>query len=195
MTIEQFSNFASTSLLSAVGTGNSSLSVASVSGFPALVAGGQFRICVQDTPVSVPELMLVIGISGNSFTVTRGYEGSTVSAHIAGALISLVITAGIISNIYANGRIVTATSDSFGANDRILEVNQSYGACAIAGPTNPVPWAIEYTLKDGAGNASENPITLTPSGMLIDGLPSLTLNQPWQGITFYFNGTDLRIKS
>jgi hypothetical protein len=194
--IELFSNFAASALAVGIGSGDATLNVASAAAFPAMIANGQFRVVVRDSAISTPEIMLVTGVSGNTFTVQRGYEGSTASAHVANALVAHIQTASLFAAVWRNGRIVNTASDSFGATDGILEVNQSGGACAIIGPSSPVLWAKEWTLKDGGFNADTNPITLTPAaGMLIDGLPSFLLNQKGQAITFYFNGTDLRIKA
>jgi hypothetical protein len=139
--------------------------------------------------------MLVTGVSGNTLTVQRGYEGSTASAHISGALVVHVFTAGIISTVYRNGRIVTGTSDQFGPSDTVLEVNQSGGPCAISGPANPVPFK-RLTLIDGGYNASSNPITLTPvGGALIANAISKSIETNGGAINFYYNGTNFTQES
>lgn len=68
-------------------TGATTLSVTSASFFP---SSPQFRIRVGT------ELMLVTGISGTTFTVTRGIEGTTAATHSTGDRISHSITSGSI---------------------------------------------------------------------------------------------------
>lgn len=68
-------------------TGATTLSVTSASFFP---TSPQFRVRVGT------ELMLVTGISGTTFTVTRGIEGTTAATHSTGDRISHDITAGSI---------------------------------------------------------------------------------------------------
>lgn len=53
----------------------------------------QFRIRIEN------ELMLVTAVSGTTFTVTRGIEGSTGVSHGAGCVVSCVITSQAITNI------------------------------------------------------------------------------------------------
>lgn len=58
-----------------------------------------FRIIIDQ------ELMLVTGVSGATFTVTRGIEGTTAVAHTAAAPVSHVLTAGgLIQAISEGGR-------------------------------------------------------------------------------------------
>jgi hypothetical protein len=195
MTVELFSNFAVSTLAAAVGASTTSIQVANASDFPTLSSGQQFRLTVQDSSVSVPEIMLVTGVSGNTFTVVRGYEGSLASAHAAGAAVLNGFTAQLFQNVYRNGRIVTGTSDQFGPYDTVLEVNQSGGACAISGPANPVPFK-RLTLADGGYNASSNPITLTPvGGALIANMPSKSIETNGGAINFYYNGTNFTQES
>jgi hypothetical protein len=71
-------NFASTTLGAAITTTNgTSITVASEAGFPAV----QFIISI-DT-----ECLLVTNVSTTTWTVTRGYEGSTAATHLNGAAI------------------------------------------------------------------------------------------------------------
>jgi hypothetical protein len=51
---------------------------------------GQFRIKID------AELMLVTAVSGTTFTVTRGIEGSTAASHANGATVTHILTAGAL---------------------------------------------------------------------------------------------------
>lgn len=50
-----------------------------------------------------------------------------------------------------------------------------------------------HTIKDNVGSAATNAITITPSGALIDGLASRTINSNWGSVDIVFAGTDWRI--
>lgn len=86
---ENFANNYQTTIndASGISAGDTSLTVASVSGAPAV----DFRILI-DT-----ELLMVTGISTNTFTITRGIEGTTAATHADGATVTHVLTAGSIS--------------------------------------------------------------------------------------------------
>jgi hypothetical protein len=89
--LEQFSNNGFSILASSVSSGATSLTVSSAASFPATP---QFRIAIDQ------EIFLVTGISGNVFTVTPGFEGTTQAAHASNAPVAHVITAGAIKQLY-----------------------------------------------------------------------------------------------
>lgn len=85
MTTERFANQASTTLSASLGAGDLTLSVQSVAHFPVLP---EFRIRIGQ------ELLLVTGVAGATWTVTRGIEGTTAADHISGTAVVGVLTAG-----------------------------------------------------------------------------------------------------
>jgi hypothetical protein len=85
MTTERFANQASTTLSASLGAGDLTLSVQSVAHFPVLP---EFRIRIGQ------ELLLVTGLAGATWTVTRGIEGTTAADHILGTTVVGVLTAG-----------------------------------------------------------------------------------------------------
>lgn len=87
---EQYANNAQTTLAAAVTAGATTLTVTSAAGFP---AQPQFRIRIDD------ELLLVTGVSGTTWTVQRGIEGTTAAAHASGATVTHVLTAGGLLNL------------------------------------------------------------------------------------------------
>lgn len=102
MPTEQYANNPSTTLNGAINNAVTTLVVASATGFS---TGGNFRILI-DT-----ELLLVTAVSGTTFTVTRGAEGTTAASHVDASAVVQVLTrdslkglgAGIIlSDVYAN---------------------------------------------------------------------------------------------
>lgn len=86
--MELFANLASTTLNGSISSGALTLIVLSATTFP---TAGNFRILVEN------EIMLVTGVSGNQFTVTRGVEGTAPSNHNTGVLVTQIVTAGAIS--------------------------------------------------------------------------------------------------
>lgn len=91
---EQFANNATTTLDSAIDNSQTSIDVVDGSVFPST---GNFRLIVDS------EYMLCTARSSNTLTVVRGIEGSTAAAHIAGAAVSHILTAG---------SLVTAVADN-----------------------------------------------------------------------------------
>ncbi len=99
MPTEQFANNAQSSLTAAVAAGDTSLTVANASAFP---ASGNFRVLID------AEILLVTAVSGNTFTVTRGAEGTAAAAHVNGAYVTHVVTAAALLNC---PRAMTAAGD------------------------------------------------------------------------------------
>ncbi|HEX5272508.1 MAG TPA: hypothetical protein VFW33_18550 [Gemmataceae bacterium] len=89
MAIEQFTNNAQSSLTAAIAAGDTSLTVANASAFP---TAGNFRVLIDG------EILLVTAVAGNTFTVTRGAEGTTAAAHAVSAYVTHVLTAGSLLN-------------------------------------------------------------------------------------------------
>lgn len=81
---EKFTNIGQSTLGGDINDSVTTLSVASASSFP---ADGNFRILIGS------EIMLVTGVSGTTFTVVRGREGTTAASHTTGDSVTLVLTA------------------------------------------------------------------------------------------------------
>ncbi len=99
MSTEQYANNAQSSLAGAVTAGATSLTVASAAAFP---ASGQFRLLIGS------EILLVTAVAGNTFTVSRGQEGTVAAAHAAGAAVACVLTAAALLN---DPRAMTTAGD------------------------------------------------------------------------------------
>lgn len=84
---EQFANNAVTTLNGGILATDTSLTVTSATAFPLLP---QFRIIVDS------EIMLVTGVAGNVFTITRAMEGTIAAGHLSGATVSQILTAGAL---------------------------------------------------------------------------------------------------
>ena len=100
---EKFSNNAVNTLSAAITTTTAtSLTVTDATGFPAT---GNFRIKIDS------ELFIVTGVAGNTFTVTRGAEGTTAATHANGSAVIHLLTKGglearvasrFVYDLYAN---------------------------------------------------------------------------------------------
>lgn len=94
MAEELYVNDPGTTLASAItSTSATSLSVASSSGYP---PSGNFRILI-DT-----ELIQVTAVSGTTWTIVRGIEGTTAATHSSGTAVNAIITAGAWDAIRSN---------------------------------------------------------------------------------------------
>jgi len=114
MPTEKFSNTATSTLNASIGSGDTTLVLVSAALFPATP---QFRINVEG------ELMLVTGVAGGTLTVTRGIEGSTASAHLAGAPVVQIVTAGAITSALAGS--ISRT------NDTNLDITETSGIVGV----------------------------------------------------------------
>ena len=85
---QQLVNNGQSTLSSSINALTTSISVDSASTF---ATSPSFVVKVDS------ELMLVTGVSGTTFTVTRGYESTTAAAHNAGATVSDVLTASSLT--------------------------------------------------------------------------------------------------
>lgn len=94
MATEQFANSAQTTLMFGVGVPDTAINVVSASEFP---TSPQFRIQMGD------ELALVTGVSGTTWTVTRGIENTAPASHSAGEAVTQVLTAAVMNALGALG--------------------------------------------------------------------------------------------
>lgn len=87
---EQFANNATTSLNGSITSGATSLVVTSSSLFP---SSGNFRVSIDG------EIILVTGVSGTTWTVTRAQENTTAIAHNSGAAVTHILTSGALTQL------------------------------------------------------------------------------------------------
>jgi hypothetical protein len=116
MITEQFHNSSITTLSGAISDVATSLVVAAASNFP---TKAQFRILIGS------EIMLVTGVSGTTFTVSRAQEGTVAAAHADGATVSGILTAGAL------GRFAQDIGDILDSNI-ILRPEHSAGTQSTA---------------------------------------------------------------
>ena len=87
--METFANYADTTLNGTITSGATSLVVTSATLFP---TKPYFRIAVDQ------EIMLVTAVSGTTFTIARGVEGTTAAAHNTGVAVSHILTSGALTS-------------------------------------------------------------------------------------------------
>lgn len=107
---EQFANLAQSTLGANISAGATSLTVASASSFPTM---GNFRILIDS------EIFLVTGVSGNTFTIMPGYEGTVQSSHNSGTNVTHILTAGaaalFVQKNSQGGIVINGLGDSITA--------------------------------------------------------------------------------
>ncbi len=91
--MERFTNEGSTTLGSGIDNAVTSLTVASSASFP---SAGDFRVRIDS------EILIVTAVSGTTWTVTRGAEGTTAASHSSGAAVTHVLTKGGLEGIVGN---------------------------------------------------------------------------------------------
>jgi len=94
---EQFANNASSTLNGAINNSTTTIVVTSAATFP---ASGNFRLLLGVNPLTA-ELVLVTGVSGTTFTVVRGQEGTTASSWPDLTTVTHILTAGAINQLKA----------------------------------------------------------------------------------------------
>jgi hypothetical protein len=100
MALEQVAYFPQSTLTAGIGTSDVTLTVASASAFP---SSGNFRILIDN------ELLLVTGVSGTTFTVTRNIEGTSPAGHSNGATVTHIVTAAGLTQFRADGQPLTGS--------------------------------------------------------------------------------------
>lgn len=142
MAVHQYSNNASTTLAGAVTAGATSISVASAAGFP---TQGKFTIVVDS------EIMLVTGVAGTTWTVTRGHEGTAAVSHLIAAAVTHVLTRdSFLNSIWYDVRAYGATGD--GATDDAAAIQLALNAAAGASVFFPAgTYLIGTTLDVASG--------------------------------------------
>lgn len=164
---EQIRNNASTTLSGSIDSTQTTLTVASGTGFP---SSGNFRIKIEG------ELLLVTGVSGTTWTVTRGIESTSGAGHAnAVAIIHVLTEKGL--EVYVGEYIRTGASGSLPAaekagrlylpNDGVTLLRDTGSAWENFGPI----WPLTTPLDSGYswGNQQSATYTARNDGILING--------------------------
>lgn len=137
MAIELYANGAATTLNGSINNSVTSLVVASAAGFP---SSGNFRILVGT------EILIVTAVSGTTFTVTRGAEGTAAASHTSGDALTHILTRDGLKQLRADAFTMTA--------DASKPAQSSEGAGRLWLPTDDVVASYD----DGSAWTSLGPI-------------------------------------
>lgn len=128
-------------------SGTETWTVSTSAPFPDAQSGlTQFHV-VDTNPTASSEIILVTNVSGNTWSVTRGAEGSTPVAHEAGFTITQVLTAGWLTGVSDS----TLPPPTAGA---LLYGNPAASPVWLAGNTTS---AREFLASTGAGGTTNSP--------------------------------------
>jgi hypothetical protein len=141
--MEKFGNNASTTLNGTITSGAASLVVTSATGFPTT---GNFRILV-DSGGNL-EYMIVTAVSGTTFTITRGAEGTTGVSHTSGVQVVQVVTAYGASN---SGWTTISDIDFSAGSNVSFTTDTTY---TTVGGTNPSGTNYTWTKGNSANEAT-----------------------------------------
>jgi hypothetical protein len=197
-----FANNAASTLSANITSGATTLSVANATAFPNPSAGQYFLITMIPASSGVPgEIMQVTGVSGTTFTVVRGQEGTTPTAYSAGDAVANQLTAGSLENFQQTGvsspnRIVT-TSGAFTLlstdNNGSVGLNRTTSV-ATSSATLPsgVTAPFRVTVVDLASNFNGFPVTISyPGGQTgPNGATTAVLNINKSRTTFEYFGSN-----
>lgn len=142
--IEQFANNAASTLNGNITSSATTLVVTSASTFP---SAPNFRIEIDS------EIMMVTGVSGTTFTVTRGYEGTTAASHTSAATVTHVFTAGVMAAAFPNSE--TCSGNVTMQQGCSYFVDTTGGVANLTFPA-PVAGGGTIRIKDAKGNFQTN---------------------------------------
>jgi hypothetical protein len=147
--MEQYFNDYGTTLTAGITAAQTTLNVMSTYGYPST---GNFRIRIDS------ELMLVTGISGDTWTVVRGIESTAAASHLSGATIGHFLTGGGLAQILTEngasgtGALITwkgtwGIGTGYNLNDAVSYNGSSYislqnGNIAQQPDTSSAWWAL-----------------------------------------------------
>lgn len=146
MSSEKYANLASTTLSAAIADGTvTSITVTSAALFP---SSGQFRIKIDS------EILLVTTVSGTTWTVTRGVEGTTAAAHTNASTVTHILTKGGLDQVIADN----CQLGTYGNRPAAEKAGRLYIATDTAAiyRDNGSSWdKIGYSIIDRTGQALE----------------------------------------
>jgi hypothetical protein len=127
---EKFANDAYSPLAADIDGSQTTLTVTSATKFPTT---GNFRLRIED------EYLLCTGVSGTTFTVTRGIESSTATSHVTGKRVTQVVTSGALAQFAADA--VSLIAPKRGTD--LTNGNQSITVSVSSGNTFVMPAGVQ----------------------------------------------------
>jgi hypothetical protein len=173
--MQLFSNNFKTTLASAIGTTDTSITLGSVTGFPDISGGNTVLLTLESSNRTVQEIVEVTAVVGSTVTVVRGVEGTTPSSFDVGAFVEVRLTAGWLNsttgklatvetgaqvNTVTPGNVVTLTGKTIdSATNKVGADNIHYKVKNMTGST----LAVGTVVKVASYEAGEETIRVTPT--------------------------------
>lgn len=197
-TFLQLKNNAYSTLNGGIVSGATTLVVTSAATFP---TSGNF-MCTIWNKTTYPdcsldpnmEIVLVTGVSGTTFTITKAQEGTPDNNHNNGDNIEALLTAGMLTEIEtranANFNTKTITSNYIAAlGDYLILCNALSGPITVTLPSAAALPGNVYVIKKI--DSSSNPITVDPFGsQTIDGQLTQTIGYQGTAVNFTSDGSN-----
>lgn len=193
---EQVANNARSNLNAGIDASQTTLVVDAAIAFP---LDGNFRVKLET------ELMLVTAVSGTTFTVVRGAEGTTGAVHSAGIPVLQVVTAGGFAESMYDYLPMSRAGDAAGRPPLFSMTNDTGGVLnsgsftwinqGTASVVNLTPHGMSFTIPQSSGastdlrlyvrTAPSTPYTITTAiSHSASGTVSNSTDIPWAGLTF-----------
>ena len=193
-------NFVQTTLSAAATSTDTSLSITSATGIPALVDGQALPITLINAATqTVYEICYITAISGTTITVLRGQEGTVAQSWSIGDLVKSCRTSGTTGSVV--GTLVPAGSFTLPAgNSPTLILTDSITAdSTFTLPAAPLAGtgftvfgsAAAYTTTVSTGVTSGSPYIEMPDGSQVYSY-AIPASSPGAGIRLDFDGTNYR---
>jgi hypothetical protein len=173
--MQLFSNNFKTTLASAIGTTDTSITLGSVTGFPDISGGNTVLLTLESSNRTVQEIVEVTAVVGSTVTVVRGVEGTTPSSFDVGAFVEVRLTAGWLNSttgklatIETGAQVNTVTPDNVvtltgktidNATNKVGADNIHYKVKNMTGST----LAVGTVVKVASYEAGEETIRVTPT--------------------------------
>jgi hypothetical protein len=197
-----FANNAVTTLAVSINSSITTIQVTNAAAFPSPTAGQYFLITMIPASTGIPgEIMQVTNVSGTTFTVVRGQEGTTPANYSALDIVSNQLTAGSLNNFIQSGvnapnRIVTVSTTLAilsTDNNGSVGLNRTSGVSAMtANLPSGVTAPYRVTLVDLSSNFNSAPVTVNYPGGQVgpNGATTALLNINKSRTTFEYFGSN-----
>ena len=171
----KFINNWSTTLSAALSASATSVTVVSAAGL-SLTSGEVYRLTIQNADASLYELVDVTAISGNTLTIERGKESSTVQDWAAGSVVLCGVTAEQLDKLNSSGGGSSNETWYTATNNTINIANGSKQKRTLTANAT-----LAFTLNDGDDlTLILNPFTyavIWPTITWFGSVPSLTASK------------------
>lgn len=183
MGIRFYTNSARSTLTSAIGTGNTTITVASAASFPV-----QFPYTlILDREQDNEEVVEVSSASGNILTVVRGADNTTAFAHSAGAVVGHGFSARDLrepnSHVNATSGVHGLIGNVVGTTDAQTITNKNLASATNTFPTN---FATTNTTQSLFNKDMSSPTNILPSNVLTETSVSTVTNKDLSSATNIF---------